>query len=154
MKKIICICLLVLVMSLSACSQIEDTNGPDDYSVVTFSDDDILNGGGFVVTVGTIEASSYLNGKLSGTYSVAKISGIITVNEYSSKSSKISFNINFTCEAGNAMVVIVSDNEIVKKIEANQDVTFEVDNNFKDYEIKLVGESAKASIKYQVQSSN
>jgi len=48
MKKIICVFLLVLVTSLSACSQIEDTTGPDDYNVVTFSDGDILNGSGSV----------------------------------------------------------------------------------------------------------
>ena len=44
MKKILCLLLVLLSIMLSSCSQIEDTNGPDDYSIVTFTDEDILNG--------------------------------------------------------------------------------------------------------------
>ena len=44
MKKIFCLLLLTLVtVTMTSCSHIEDTNGEDNYSVVSFTDEDILS---------------------------------------------------------------------------------------------------------------
>jgi hypothetical protein len=143
-----------MLVTLTACSHIEDTNGEDDYSVVTFSDEDIIGGRGNTTTVGVIETNSYLNDKLKGTYKVSKLSGIIEIAEFDSKKKKINFDIELTCESGNVLIAIVSDGEIVRKIEANQEVNFEVSNNKEEYRILIIGESAKASVKYQVKGYN
>ena len=150
MKKILCLLLVLLSVMLSSCSQIEDTNGPDDYSIVTFTDEDILKGAINTITIGVFESSSFINGELKGTYKVSKLSGMVEIEKISSDRSNINFDIDFTCESGNAMLVIVSKGRIVKKIEANEKVNFDITNSNDYYNLLLVGESAKASVKYKV----
>ena len=150
MKKILCLLLVLLSVMLSSCSQIEDTNGPDDYSIVTFTDEDILKGAINTITVGSFRSSSFVGDELKGTYKVSKLSGMVEIEKISSDRSNINFYIDFTCESGNAMLVIVSKGRIVKKIQANEKVNFDITNNNDYYKLLLVGESAKASIKYKV----
>lgn len=152
MKKFICLLFIFLVVSLSSCSHIEDTNGIDNYSIQTFTDEDIIRGRSNTNSLGVLEAYSYIDNVLKGSYKVSKFSGIETINEYSSNDSYIKFDINFICESGNGVFAIVSDNEIVKKIEANQELIFEVSNNYKEYMLVIVGESGKLSLKYNISS--
>lgn len=154
MKKFLCLLLLFMVFGLTSCSHIEDTNGPDDYSLETFSDEDIIYGSSTSTTFMVLETYSVLNGKSTGSYSVGKLSGVITVLEDDWSNRKLKFDIKFTCESGNAVVAVVSNNQIVRKIEANQDVIFEVVNSGYEYEIVLVGESAKVELKYEITSFN
>jgi hypothetical protein len=48
------------------------------------------------------------------------------------------------------MLVIVSKGRIVKKIEANEKVNFDITNSNDYYNLLLVGESAKVSLKYKI----
>lgn len=153
MKKILFTLLLIMIITLTSCTHIEDTNGPDNYTVETFTDQDILDGSNSIITVGSFHSHTHINDNLKGSYKVSKLSGILEVYEYDSDASTLNFNISFKCEEGNAMVVIVSNNNIIKKIEANQDINFEVSNNYKHYTILIVGESAKISLKYEVNSN-
>ena len=150
MKKILCLLLVLLSIMLSSCSQIEDTNGPDDYSIVTFTDEDILNGRINTITMGVFESSSFINGELKGTYKVSKLSGLVEIEKITSNKSSVNFDIDFSCESGNAMLVIVSNGMIVKKIEANEKVNFDIVNSNDTYKLLLVGESAKVSLKYKI----
>jgi hypothetical protein len=153
MKKLLLTLLLIMMITLTSCTHIEDTNGPDNYTVETFTDQDILDGSNSIITVGSFHSHTHINDNLKGSYKVSKLSGILEVYEYDSKASTLNFNISFKCEEGNAMVVIVSNDNIIKKIEANQDIKFEVSNNYKNYTILIVGESAKISLKYEVNSN-
>ena len=150
MKKILCVLLVLLSIMLSSFSQIEDTNGPDDYSIVTFTDEDILNGRINTITMGVFESSSFINGELKGTYKVSKLSGLVEIEKITSNKSSVNFDIDFSCESGNAMLVIVSNGMIVKKIEANEKVNFDIVNSNDTYKLLLVGESAKVSLKYKI----
>ena len=154
MKKIALVLFLSLTITLTSCSHIEDANGSNNYSIVTFTDDDIINGNHSSIEVGTMKSSSSTSNGIKGKYSSAKLSGIIEVEKYKSTKENLSFEIEIKCESGNAMLVIVSDDEIVKKIEANQNITFTIDNNKKYYKLMLIGESAKVSVKYEFNSSN
>ncbi len=150
MKKVLCLLLVLLSVVLTSCSHIEDTNGPTDFSIVSFTDEDILRGRVNTITVGVFQTSTYINSELKGSYKVNKLSGIIDVKKIKSDERSINFNIDFSCESGNAMIVIVANDEIVKKIEANEKVNFDLINSYEDYTIFLVGESAKVSLKYKV----
>lgn len=154
MKKILIILLVLLVMTLSSCSHIEDTNGPNDFSVVTFTDEELLKGFNSYSAFGMMRNSTYINNVLNGSCSVAKLSGLYKIDSYRNNDAIINFNINFTCEEGNALLVIVSNEQIIKKIEANSEVEFNLDNNQDRYDLIVVGESAKLSLKYQVTSYN
>ena len=52
------------------------------------------------------------------------------------------------------MLAIVSNGEIVKKIEANTNSSFKLNNNKKYYTTYLVGESANVQLNYKINSSN
>ena len=154
MKKILCLLVLFMLITLTGCSHIEDTNGADDYSIVTFSDSDIIDGRSDTISSGTIKTSSNTNDKLKGSYKVSKLSGIVEIVTFENDKNTISFEFEFTCESGNALIAVVSDGEIVKKVEANQTLNFDVENNKEEYKILLIGESAKVSVKYQVKGYN
>ena len=92
MKKVLMIlfvCLLMIV--LTSCQHIEDSNGPDDYSVTTFTDEDILKGYNSHISIGMFRNSSYSNGVLKGTYKVSKLSGIYKVNNFKYNNTIINF---------------------------------------------------------------
>ena len=154
MKKLLLVLVLFSLVFLTSCSHIEDTNGPDDYSLCTMTDDNIINGYYSNISFGTVKTSSSTNNGVSGKYSVSKLSGVETIDNYKSKKDSITFEIDLTCEAGNVLFAIVSNDVIVKKVEANESVTFTVDNNGSYYKLVLLGESAKVSLKYEIKGSN
>ena len=150
MKRILCLLLIVMLFSLTSCSHIEDTNGPDDYSLTTLSEENILNRKGSTTTVGTVRTKSLIGGNLKGSYKVSKVSGVSTIIKFECKGTTVKFEIDFTVTSGNAILAVVSDGTIVRKIEANQVVEFEVNNSKDTYQLVIVGESAKANIKYNI----
>ena len=151
MKKLLMILLVSVLMGiLTGCQHIEDSNGPDDYSITTFTDEDILKGYNSHISIGMFRSSSYINGILKGTYKVSKFSGIYKVNNFKENSTIVNFTIQFICEEGNAMFVIVSDDKIVRKIEANSDLSFDLPNDGNNYKLLVVGESAKITLNYSV----
>ena len=152
MKKIFFIFMLFLVLTLSSCSHIEDTNGPDDYSLVTLTEDDILNRPNSTITVGTIQSNSKIGNKAQGSYSATKISGVTTIAEYNTINSSISFEISFTCSEGNGLLAIVSNGEIVKLINPNETLSFTLNNSGYQYKIVVAGESAKLKVTYTINS--
>ena len=155
MKKIMLLLLsCISIFALTSCGHIEDSNGPDNYTVVTITDEDILRGGNSHMSLMATSGSSIINGRLRGEYNAEKFSGVFKVGEYDSDKKTININVNITCESGNAMVVVVSDDRIIKKIEANQNFDCNVDNTYDDYIIYVVGESAKLSVKYQIGGLN
>ena len=150
MKRILCLLLMVMLFSLTSCSHIEDTNGPNDYSLTTLSEENILNRNGSTTTTGTIRTKSLIGGNLKGSYKVSKISGVSTIISFECKGNTVKFEIDFQVTSGNAILCVVSNDAIVKKIEANQAIEFEVNNSKDTYQLVIAGESAKANIKYNI----
>lgn len=155
MKKIFCLLLLTLVtVTMTSCSHIEDTNGEDNYSVVSFTDEDILSKGHYYISVGSITSRRKTGDLIEGRFNVSKLSGILEIDNFKYSSQYFKFNYDFVCKTGNAMLAIVSNNQIVKKIEANSGSTLKLDNNKKYYSIYLVGESANVLLNYQIDSAS
>ena len=147
MKKFLVFVLLLTIFGLTGCSHIEDTNGEDDYSITTITDQDIIDGMNNL-WVGSISSSKKIDGKTTGTLKVNKFSGVSEIAEFISKNTLILMTISNTCTAGNLMVVVTSEDEILLKVYANESKSVEIPNNGKKYQIKVVGESAKFSLEY------
>jgi hypothetical protein len=144
--------MIITLFSITSCSKVEDTNGLDNYSIETFSDDEIINGAKFTYTFGQYTSSSEWYGNLTGKYKVLTLSGVSTIVAYDTANEIIYFEIECTCEKGNALVAVVSNDRIIKKIQANETINFEISNNGYSYRIVVVGESAKMTVKYTVES--
>lgn len=152
MKKVLCVLMLLFVLTLTSCSHIEDTNGPDDYKVTTFTDEDILQGPHSVIEELSFEKCNMNSGHLQGLYKVEKMSGIKKVAEYDYNCPIIFFTFRLDCEEGNAMVVVVANGEIMQRVEANTgSVDFRLYKDVKKtYMIYVLGESANITFTYDV----
>ena len=152
MKKILCILMLLFVLTLTSCSHIEDTNGPDDYRVTTFTDEDILQGPHSLIEEFSSEKSVMNSGHLEGLYKAKKMSGIKKVAEYDYNCPIFLFTFRLDCEEGNAMVVVVANGEIMQRVEANTgSVKFRLYKDVKKtYMIYVLGESANITFTYDV----
>lgn len=146
MKKVFL--LIIMCFMLVGCSHIEDTNGSDDYSIVTYSNDDILNKSSSYITVGYSESIKSLGGKTIGKVNCNKFSGIKNI-EKSRYDSKVNIDIKCNVTSGNFKVVVIYDDMIYKTILANTSQSFSM--NVDGYlTIKIVGESAKFSLEYSI----
>jgi len=146
MKKIILIvCLMFSLMFCTSCNlgQIEDTNGEDNYSLETISDEPIVSG------TNTVEVmSSHLVISDKATFKSKKLSGVKTLLEEDVYNGA-TLTFTFTVTSGNGVVALVSGNEIYQKIEANQTIKVEITDS-KDYEIKVAGESLNYKLEIQI----
>ena len=147
MKKKILLSILSipLILSLTSCSHVEDTNGPDDFSIVTYSDAQI------------VKSNSYLfNNSLETTknsvtnLSVKKFSGIYQLEKIAANNQDIHYSISSKVTSGNFRIVIVHSEIIVKEVEINTTSEFVINNANGKYLLKIVGESASFSFTYSV----
>ena len=105
MKRFLCLLFLAFVLlSLTSCSHVEDTNGSDDYSIVTFLDEEIIHGSRLTSTFGTFKTNSHINDKLKGRYRVSKLSGVVEVNTYETNKQNIKFATVFIVNHLNTFV--------------------------------------------------
>ena len=143
MKKILILIILMMSFSLTSCKlgHIEDTNGDDDYSLCSLTNDDILNGK-FVTKTGSVETR--LNNK--GSLKAKKLSGVETVLNIN-ETNDVNITINFKVEKGNGVIAIVNSNKIVHILEANSTKTYNLLPGGK-YSIKIVGESCCFKVSY------
>lgn len=157
MKKILTILLsLILSLSLSSCSHINDTNGPDDYTIQTFSDEDYCTGFSSYVALGMFTSRSLtIDGVYKGTCDVKKLSGIYKLDEYKwEKSNYLNIEIEYDCSSGNSMIVLVSNGEIAQKINPNTISPIKIINSRSKYRILVVGESSSVKISCKISPSN
>ena len=153
MKKIFCVLLLFFMsLTLTSCGHIEDVNGPDDYSVKTIYDPDILSPFRSCVSFGSSKTRTEKNGVITGSFKSEKMSGVLRLENFKWSNEKTGFNINFKVESGNAMVAVSSYGVIVEKIEANKTAAFSVEANQKFCCLYLVGESAKVALEYTIEA--
>ena len=135
MKKIVILILLVFVLTGCNFMHIEDTNGQEDFSVVSITDKDILSKTSKCVKIGSVETYTYKEFNLK----INKFSGIEEI--YKSKKMH-TIDISSNVESGNFRIVLIS-NEKIKDIninKLNQQILQKGDI------IKIVGESAKFEI--------
>lgn len=145
MKKMLAFAIIaaLALLVLSGCaSHIEDTNGSDDFSLQTITDQNIISG------MSSISVSSTKSSNSSRTtLKVGKFSGVKTLEKLQSGSYE--FTVTFNAEAGNCRLVICDDENILSDIDIEaKDQTITVKSNDSKLYLKIAGESAKFDIEY------
>ena len=141
-------------MILGGTGHIEDTNGPNDYSLNTITDEniktmDLGSTGAFgieklSVSGEGVDVSSALN------FSANKFTGVTEIfyDNYISSSDFYVEIFDYTVESGNVQLCVVRDNkEIVAVLEPDTDgnISYKLDNVKGSYALRIAGESAKFS---------
>ena len=149
MRKIILLLILLLSICLSSCSfsQIEDTNGDEDTSLSTLTKDDIFDYNNSI-TVGTFEKES--NNTFS--FSCKKLSGNYLVKTLNPNGRVVEFSITTEVIKGNAYIVLMSNNEVIKELQNNGVYTFFSSTDSDKMQLRILGESCevKVEITYNV----
>ena len=149
MKRYLCIgLLLVLCLGMVAFGQIEDTNGADDYSLVTITNKDLV---GSSFSSKAMSTRLDINGKIE--YTVGKFSGVEVVEEVRVKqgASRVTFAVNTTLESGNLYVYVRHDGQIVGEFAIGKDDVLVLEKpTAGKYELCIAGESAKFKMVIQI----
>ena len=141
-KLLLCGC---LCLSLVACGETyEDTNGADDFSLQTITDENILN-----MDVGST-AIAYSEETVGDVvfgheYSASNFNGVyeIYTTSYLGNSDVMVSVDGLQVNSGNLRIVVVHEGEIIKDIpldSAGETFTFEDING--DFSVRIAGESA------------
>ncbi len=146
MKKLLCLLLCILLLTgITACGQkYEDTNGEDDYSLQTITDDDIIN-----LSTGSSGMTYTEEGKnlpvSSAQYHSKNFNGVESIyhNYYIGQSDVNIYIGHLTVEKGNLRICIVVDGEIIFDIPLDSfNDTYTFENLEGDMLINVAGESA------------
>lgn len=142
--------MLVLLLVLVGCGDhIEDTNGPDDFSIETITEEQIING--YIVTA---EHQSHIRQNNTYKYSVGKLTGVFEVFKGTFNEEDIAITLSTSVEEGNARIVLVYKGHIMKDFLLNADnQIFTMSNCNGEVRILVVGESAKITCDALVESS-
>lgn len=141
MKKFNILASLLFLCSLASCSlHIEDTNGKDNYSLNTITDEDILKPTSAVVK--SMAVDSEING--NHVNKAKKFSGVERLDTFK---NGFTLYVNSKINSGNFRICLVSDGVIVKDFKVNQKDNFTALDS-KSYDLYIAGESANFEISY------
>lgn len=133
--------ILAICLGLVACGQIEDTNGEQDYSLATITEEQLVKGTNSSSKVGFLHTQ--IND--SHTFKVNKFSGVEAIESVRATEStkSITFLVESTRKSGNLFVYVRCDGQIVGEFEigARDDLVIENPAPGK-YELCVAGESA------------
>lgn len=148
MKKIVVLLFFsILLISLTACvSHVEDTNGEDNYTIETFSDDDIVNSKISHISFGSM--ISRTNGK--GNAHIKKFSGVYELENFKLDNEYLKIEVDSECFSGNFALVLIVDNQIIKIFENNSTETYEIEKANGNFRLRMVGESANIKVEYEI----
>lgn len=143
MKKYLLLILLSIVLLLTGCGlgHIEDVNGEDDYSLATLTDDNIINPTGSTKT-----SSFYTSMNKMYKVKVKKFSGVEELAEFK-ESYSVSLTVDFKVNSGNGLVVLVKNDEIVKRFEPNTVTQYNL-QPYTEYSLRVAGETCNYELKY------
>lgn len=144
MKKLFTIVfILFLSLTLTSCSHIEDTNGPDDYSLVEISNDEIVSGKSYSTSVGKLTTQTGRTIKLK----ISKFSGVENVQSFKTTNSDITFTVSIEVTQGNFKAVLVQNNKIIHEFNNNQNNQIvKVSKGTGSVAVYIAGESAKFNL--------
>ncbi len=123
---------------------IEDTNGPDDYSLTTITDENIIKMD--IGALGNKRSEGFLSGDLVE-FSSKKFTGVVEImhNNYIGKSDVYFELLNYNITEGNFKIVVVHDDKIVAELEPDLFVDFHLENISGTVSLRIAGESAAYS---------
>ena len=136
---------LTLFLLLSGCAVFKDTNGPDDYSLQSLTETDILKGASCVKT-GAVETR--VND--SRTFRVNTMHGVETLETFS-KSGSYTLELSSEITKGNARLVLCTKEQILHDFDLNsaeQSWTFTVEHD--TVFLRIAGEDCSFSVNYTV----
>lgn len=147
MKRFICFTLLALtLLSLASCtaSTYEDTNGEDDFSLQTITDEDIIKG------INTSQFfTSTLNSNDKTTCKAKTMSGVVELFEGKLENESFEIVVSSEITKGNARLVFVFNNEIVHDFDLNgEGQSFVMENATGNFSLRIAGESTGYSVTY------
>ena len=150
MKKLIIVVIFMLSLTLISCKafkQYEDTNGKDNYSLQSITEEEIIkNNGG--LKVGAVSSKNTKDGVTSITESIFSFDGVEKV--HSLKAGSYTITVDYTVKNGNGRFVITNGSKIIHDFVVNEtNQVFELDSSEPCY-LKLVGESCELEIKVEI----
>ena len=148
-KKIVSIAAAVVLVVVAGAwllfdgiEHIEDTNGPDDYSLQTITEENIIK-----MDMGSIGGPNISRGILTGDtveFSAKKFTGVYEIL-YDNFIGKSDFQLdltNYYIKGGNFKLVVVHDDEIVAELEPGMLVEYRLEDVKGYVSLRIVGESA------------
>ena len=133
--------ILAMCLGLVACGQIEDTNGEQDYSLATITEEQLVKGTNSSSKVGFLHTQ--INN--SHTFKVNKFSGVEAIESVRATEStkSITFLVESTRNSGNLYVYVRCDGQIVGDLEIGTKDDLVIENPAPGkYELCVAGESA------------
>lgn len=156
MKKLLyVICVLGLLFSVTACGvEIEDTNGADDYSLATITEDNIINmdlgASGYSISPGADEQENLSELTTIKGKSFSGVAEIYSTN-FIMKSDLCIYIGTMNVKEGNFKLMVLVNDEIVHEFELDEfNETYTLEDVKGYVSIRMAGESA--NFKYEIQA--
>ena len=147
------IALVVVYFLLPGVEPIEDTNGPDDFSLAVLTDADIVadsysSTGGLTTSTGRVTLPGGWEISDGVEISAKELSGITELlwADYILPSDFYLEISSFTLESGNARLVVVNEGKIVAEIEPGTDIICRLDDLTGRTSLRLATESARFTL--------
>lgn len=137
--------IIVLTFTLSSCTQIKDTNGDDDYTIETLSDELLFDSINKYVMIGSF--SSHNDNK--HIYKMSIISGVKELHTFDNN-KYFTIDTKVEVKSGNVKLVLVDNTNILKEFAINDIDTFTFDTSSSIVRLMLMAESANVSIEYLI----
>ena len=137
--------ILPMFLTLTSCAaQIEDTNGHDDYTLNTLTNEDFFKNSS-ITKFGSV--TSKINNQ--ATLKVKKMSGIETLEKINLSSGNLTINTNLKITSGNIKLVLIYNEEIIKEFKINGEDSYTgIINGI--YYLKIATESANFNLQYSI----
>lgn len=151
LKKLIGIIVVILFIGVCAfwflgsdIEHIEDTNGPDNYSLTTITDENIIKQN--IGALGNKRSKGFLSGDIIE-FSSKKFTGVTEImhNNYIGKSDVYFQLLNYNIKEGNFKVVVVHNDKIVAELEPDMFVEYRLEDISGTVSLRIAGESAAYS---------
>ena len=135
----------VIWLVVGGTDHIEDTNGPEDFSLQTITDQQIIDGSIGAKGGPTISRSLLLNDAIE--FSSKKFTGVyeILYDNFIAPSDFEVDLVSYTIREGNFKMVVVHDDKIIAVLEPDQFVDYRIENITGYVSLRIVGESASFS---------
>ena len=147
MKKLLSLILVICVcfMCTGCGTEYEDTNGADNFTLQTITDDEIINlsTGASGLTYTESDLGSFLH---SSEYSAKNFNGVeqIYLTNFIGKSDIQVYIGHMTVESGNFKLVVINNSKIIHEFNLDTfNETFYFEDLKGDFAIHVAGESAK-----------
>lgn len=154
------VAVVVAIIIFADTAHIQDTNGPDDYSLCQLTMEDLVKTttsySGSLVSSSASGASTHVRGSYADcdytkcTFKAGKITGTQVIHATETMADTLTLRIDAQCEAGNLAVIILVDGEFYANVPVNSAQTIVLEQIAgKEVLVKMGAESAKVKITVQ-----